>query len=73
MARTEVVRLKLTISQELSDLLETRANESSCSRADVLRKGLMLYELAIESKRRGECLGVFSADGKLLQEIIGIG
>ncbi len=65
------VRLSLDVSAELNELLEAMGKETSSTKSDVLRKSIALLEMALREKQRGNHLGVFNNDQKIVKEIVG--
>ena len=71
-ARKQQVSLSLTISKPLDDKLEKLADENDIAKSEVLRKALVLFEVAIEAREQGNKLGVLSKDRQVLAEIVGL-
>ena len=68
----EKVRLSLDLSPELNNMLEAMANDSHSSKSDVLRKSIVLMEVALKEKSLGNHLSVVSQDQEILKEIVGL-
>lgn len=67
----KTVRLSLEVSPELNNALERMANLMHASKSDVLRKSVALIDLALKEKDKGNHLGVFNEEQKMIKEIIG--
>ncbi|MBF0304501.1 MAG: ribbon-helix-helix protein, CopG family [Alphaproteobacteria bacterium] len=68
----EVVRLNMTISDDLAQALDRMAAESQQSKSELLRKALTLFEVAREGKREGKKLALMDRDGHVETEIVGL-
>lgn len=66
------IRLSLDVSPELNDLLETIAQEMCTTKSQVLRKCIALFEIAVREKQKGNYLGIFNHDQKIVKEITGL-
>lgn len=66
------IRLSLDISPELNKILEFMASESHSSKSEILRKSIVLMEVALQEKSQGNHLSVVSRDQTILKEIIGL-
>jgi predicted transcriptional regulator len=66
------VRLSLDLSPELNSLLEDLASAIDGSKSDVLRKGIVLMELAVRAKREGRKFGIANPEQSLATEIVGL-
>ena len=66
------IRLSLDISPETNTLLETLANSIGGTKSDVLRKGIVLMQVAIDAKRQGKKFGIAEKDQSLATEIVGL-
>lgn len=66
------VRLSLDVSRELHETIEKMARETNGSKSDVLRKSIVLFELAINEKKKHNHIGVFDEGNKIIKEIVGI-
>lgn len=64
------VRLSLEVSIELFNLLDSMAQRMASSKADVLRKAIALYEIAINAKRNGQQLAILDADDRTVVKLI---
>ena len=64
-------RITLVVSDELNHALDELAKDTATSKSDILRKSIVLLELAVREKRRGNHLGVFTSDEKIVKEIVG--
>ena len=68
----DAVRLSLTVSQELNEHLEELATRSQSTKSAILRKAIVLFDLATEAKAQSLGLGLFDQDLKMVTEIVGI-
>lgn len=66
------VRYSLVISADLDSRLEALAQGRSMSKADILRRGLALYEVAVGAQATGNRFGIVDPDGRLTTEIVGL-
>lgn len=66
------VRLSLDISPEANELLERLAAQIGGTKSDVLRKAIVLMEVAIQAKRDGKKFGIADKDQQLATEIVGL-
>lgn len=66
------IRLSLDISPETNSLLEDLAKKIGGTKSDVLRKAIVLMEVAVEAKRQGRKLGIAEKDQPLATEIVGL-
>lgn len=67
-----MVRLNLTISDDLAATLDRMSSESETTKSDVLRKALILFEVAREGKSEGKKLALIAPDGGVTTEIVGL-
>ena len=72
MTTTERVRLSLAVSPELDNLLQTLADKTGTSKSEVLRKAIVLMEVAVNAKEEGKKFGVAEKDQPLAKEIVGL-
>lgn len=68
----ERVRLSLDVSPELDQKLDELSEKIHGSRSDVLRRALVLMDVAVRARDEGHKLGVVGKDQPLLTEIVGI-
>lgn len=66
------VRLSLDVSPEANELLERLADQIGGTKSDVLRKAIVLMEVAVQAKRDGKKFGIAEKDQQLATEIIGL-
>lgn len=71
-AEDKRVRLSLDLSPELNKLLEDLAVAIDGTKSDVLRKGIVLMEVAARAKRQGKKFGIAEPDQQLVTEIVGL-
>lgn len=68
------VRLSLEVSPELNDLLDDLARQTHSTKSDVMRKAIVLMEIAVKARMEGEKLFVSKqAPDGASREIVGIG
>lgn len=70
--RKEKIRLSLDISPEVNQILEDLADATGGTKSDILRKAIVLMEVAVNAKRRGLKMGLAEQDQVLTTEIVGI-
>lgn len=67
------VKMTLEMSAELNQVLEQLAESLGTTKSDVVRKALVLMEVASAAKSKGQTLGVVTKDeGKLVTQIVGL-
>jgi len=71
-AEQQNVRLSLSVSPELNALLEQLAVAGRCTKSEVLRKAIALYDVAFEAKLQKNRLGILDHNKRLLTEIVGL-
>lgn len=67
----ESVRLSLKVSNQLNDMLERVANETHTTKSDVLRRALVLMEVAHTAKAKGKRIGIAKDNEPLETEFVG--
>ena len=70
--KQQKIRLSLDVTPELNELLESIASDLHASKADVLRKAIVLMEVAHDAKRKGKHFGVSKSREDLETEIVGL-
>jgi len=68
----EKIRISLDISPQLYEKLQSLAQELDGTKSDVLRKSLVLLDVAVEARKNGKKLGLADSNNQLTTEIIGI-
>jgi predicted transcriptional regulator len=68
----EKIRLSLDVSPELNETLEELATKIHGTKSDVLRKAIVLMELAIQAKEKQQKLGIIDKDHQVVTEIVGL-
>lgn len=68
----EKVRVSLDISPQLYENLQALARDIHGTKSDVLRKSLVLLDVAVEARKNGKNLGLADRSDQLTTEIIGI-
>lgn len=66
------IRVSLDISPQLYEKLQALALELDGTKSDVLRKSLVLLDVAVEARKNGKKLGLADSNNQLTTEIIGI-
>jgi hypothetical protein len=66
------IRFDLEMSPQLYESLESLAANTDSTISGVLRKAIILLELAVDAKRQGKKFGIAEKDQPLASEIIGI-
>jgi predicted transcriptional regulator len=67
----ERVRLSLDVSPELNAKIEKLAEETDATKSDILRRAIMLLDLAVTAKQDGKRVGIADKDQPLTTEIVG--
>lgn len=62
------IRLSLDVSPQLNDAIETFANILGITKAEALRRAVVLMELAVEGKGRGERMAL-TKNGQIVTQI----
>ncbi len=68
----EKVRLNLDVSPELNQTLDELATKIHGTKSDVLRKAIVLMELAVQAKDKEQKLGIIDKDRHVITEIVGL-
>ena len=71
-SQKEKIRLSLDLSPEANAILEELAEQAGGTKSDVLRKAIVLIEVAFEAKKNGKKFGVVDSSGCLATEIVGL-
>lgn len=66
------IAFRMDVSPELNELLETMAREMRVSKSEVLRKAIVLMEIAHDAKRQGQHIGIADSREQLTREITGV-
>ncbi len=66
------VRLSLDVSPELNRTLDELALKIHGTKSDVLRKAIVLMELAVQAKDQQQKLGIIDKDRQVITEIVGL-
>jgi predicted transcriptional regulator len=66
------VRLSIDLSPSLDRVLEDLATRMGTTKAEVLRKGIALVEVAADAKAAGKKIGVADRADQLTREIVGL-
>lgn len=62
----------LDISPETRYLLSRLADEAGGDEFEVIAKAIALYQVALDARREGKHIGIFSEDCELEREIVGL-
>jgi predicted transcriptional regulator len=68
----QTIRLSLDVSPELYETLTTLATKLHTTKSDVLRKAIVLLEVAARAKEEQKKFGVAAPDQTLETEIVGL-
>lgn len=71
-SNTDPIRLTLTMSPSLNAKLEQLAMANCATKAEILRKAIVLYEVAHRASLKDQRLGVIDNDNQVVLEIIGL-
>jgi hypothetical protein len=69
---SNMVRMSLNISPQMAEKLEKMSEESHSSKSDVLRKALILMDIALDSQKEGLQIAIVDKDGKKVSGILGL-
>lgn len=67
-----VVRMSLNLSPQAGEILEQLARRCACSKSEVLRKSIALFEVGLEARERGNSLAVVDKDDRLVTRVVGL-
>jgi hypothetical protein len=70
MSKQNESRFTLTVSPEVEAVLEKAAEEAGVSKAEVIRRGIFLYDYAVNETKKGWHLGLTKQKDKLERELI---
>jgi predicted transcriptional regulator len=66
------IRLNVNITDELNRRLDLMAEKSGSSKSDLLRKAIVLMDLAVNENSKGNVLAIADKNHHVLREIIGV-
>lgn len=66
------VRLSLEMSAEINATLDRLAEQLGTTKAEVMRKGIALMDVAADAKRKGKAFGVADSPDALSLQIVGL-
>jgi metal-responsive CopG/Arc/MetJ family transcriptional regulator len=66
------VRLNVNITDELNRRLDQMSEKSGSSKSDLLRKAIVLMDLAVNENAKGNVLAVADKSHHVLREIVGV-
>ena len=66
------IRLNVSISDELNARLDTLAEQSGSTKSELLRKAIVLMDLAVTESKQGNKLGILDDKRHVLREIVGV-
>lgn len=69
---SQVVRMSLNISPELAEKLEQMSEETHTSKSDIIRKALLIMDIAIDNKKKGNRLALVNKQDQKVSDILGI-
>ena len=67
-----MVRMNITISDNLASELDALSAQSDTSKSEIFRKALTLFVLAREGKQEGKKLALIGDSGQIVTEIVGL-
>lgn len=70
--RQDTPRVSVDLSPQLNARLEQIATRHKLSKIDVMRRAFALFDVAVQAREKGQRLGVFDEEGKLVREIVGL-
>ena len=66
------VQYSMTVSPALNARLEQWAAAGHCTKGEVLRKAIALYEVAVDAQSHQQRLGIVDQNRQVLAEIVGL-
>jgi predicted transcriptional regulator len=66
------VRLNVNITEELNDRLDTLAENDGITKSELLRKAIVLIEVAVAERKLGHKLAITDNQHHVLREIVGV-
>jgi metal-responsive CopG/Arc/MetJ family transcriptional regulator len=66
------IRLNVNITDELNRRLDSMSEKSGSSKSDLLRKAIVLMDLAVNESAKGNVLAVADKNHQILREIVGV-
>jgi metal-responsive CopG/Arc/MetJ family transcriptional regulator len=67
-----MIRLNISILDDLAKKLDELSGESQTTKSEILRKALTLFDVAREGKRHGKMLALVGEGGQVTTEIVGL-
>jgi predicted DNA-binding protein len=64
------IRFTLTVSPDLAEQLEKLSENTGVSKADIIRRGIGLFDVAVEAKNKHQHIGVTTDPDKLDKELL---
>jgi hypothetical protein len=68
----KTIRLSVDVSPQFYKMLDKMAEESHSSKSDILKKSVVLMNVALDEGKKGHQVGIIDKDDKLITKIIGI-
>jgi hypothetical protein len=68
----ETIMLSLEVSPEFYKLLAKLSEDSHSSQGDVLKKSIVLMNVALNETKKGHHVGIIGKDDKIITKITGI-
>lgn len=69
---SQVVRMSLNMSPELSEMLEVMSSKAHATKTDIVKKAIFLMKIAMDSKEKGNQVAVVDKKGHKISEILGV-
>ena len=66
------IRLNVNITDELNRRVDSMSEKSGSSKSDLLRKAIVLMDLAVNESAKGNVLAVADKNHQILREIVGV-
>lgn len=70
--RKGTISLSLHLSPELNTALEKMAEDTHATKSEVLRKAIVMLEVAVNAKHNKQKIGILDDENHLVNEIVGI-
>ncbi|MGH2354495.1 MAG: ribbon-helix-helix protein, CopG family [Chloroflexota bacterium] len=68
----ERVRVSLDVTPEMKEIIDSLAERSGTTQADVLRRAVALFKVVKDAGEKGEAPALVNTDGEVTTKIVGI-
>jgi hypothetical protein len=66
------IRLSLDVSPDFFNIIEEMAENSCTTKSEILKRGIVLLQVALSEKANGNHLGVVNNKQKVVKDIVGL-